>query len=359
MKLFEQVTIGNNTLKNRMAMAAMTRSRAGLEGIVTDLTVEYYTQRATAGLILTEAINISKQALGSPFTPGLFNEAQIAAWQKVTKAVHEKGSVIYAQLWHTGRVGHSVDRGGALPVAPSAIAITGQPHYTSQGPKEYETPQALTIEQIKDIIADYVQAAKNAIAAGFDGVELHAANGYLPHQFLAENANNRTDKYGGSIENNSRFTLEVMQALIAAVGGDKVGIKISPLQPYGGIVMANPVATFTYLIEELNKLDFTFVELMKKSGMMPLLPGHPEGDEVDIFGKMIKHSLIVNGGYGRDSGEAELLKGTANMISYGSTYLANPDLPKRFELNADLNQGDPSSWFGGTEKGYTDYPLLA
>ena len=359
MKLLEQVTIGNKTLKNSMAMAAMTRSRAGLEGIVTDLTVAYYKQRATAGLIISEAINISRQALGSPFTPGLFTEAQIAAWRKVTQAVHEQGSAIYAQLWHTGRVGHSVDRNGALPVAPSAVAITGQPHYTSEGPKDYEIPQALTIEEIQNIKADYVQAAKNAIAAGFDGVELHAANGYLPHQFLSENANLRTDEYGGSIENNSRFTLEVMQALIAAVGGDKVGIKISPLQPYGGIVMANPLATFTYLTEELNKMDIAFVELMKKSAMMPLLPGHPEGDEVELFGKMIRHNLIVNGGYTRDSGEAELQKGIANMISYGSTFLANPDLPKRFELNAELNQGDPATWFGGTERGYTDYPVLA
>jgi N-ethylmaleimide reductase len=358
MILLEKTSLQNRPLQNKMAMAAMTRSRADQNGVVGDLTVQYYTQRASAGLILTEAINISEQALGSPFTPGLFTQAQIDAWKKVTAAVHEQGGVIFAQLWHTGRVGHSVDRHGELPVAPSAVGIEGQQHFTSQGPKDYETPRALSVPEIKQTIEDYAQAAKNAIEAGFDGVELHAANGYLPNQFLSENTNLRTDEYGGNVENNCRFTLEVMAALIAAVGGERVGIKISPLQPYGGIAMANPVATFTYLIEELNKMDFAFVELMKKSPMFPLLPHYPEMDEIAFFGKMVKHTLIANSAYNGETAEAELHKGIAKLISFGVPFLANPDLPKRFELNAPLNQPDRATMFGGGEKGYVDYPFL-
>lgn len=358
MKLLEPIKIGNQSLKNKMIMAAMTRSRADLQGVVGDLTVLYYTQRASAGMILTEGINISPAAYGSPFTPGLFTQAQIEAWKKVTKAVHDKGGVIFAQLWHTGRVGHSVDRNGELPVAPSAIGISGSQHFTSQGLKDFETPRALTVAEIKQTIQDYAQAAKNAIEAGFDGVELHGANGYLPNQFLAESANQRTDEYGGSIENNSRFMLEVMRELIAAVGGDRVGIKISPLQSYAGIALENPVATFTYLIQELNKLDFAFVELMKRSPWVPIVPGYPQEDEIELFGKLVKHTLIAGTGYTGESAEAELDKGIADLIAFGMTFLANPDLPKRIELKAALNAPDTSTFFGGGEKGYTDYPLM-
>lgn len=359
MKLLEQVQLGHLTLKNRMVMAAMTRSRADVNGIIGDMTVEYYAQRAGAGLILTEAVNISEQALGSPFTPGLFTEAQIEAWKKVTKAVHDKGGVIFAQLWHTGRVGHSIDRRGILPVAPSAIPITGMQHFTSQGPKDFETPLELSEAEIKRIIRDYGQAAKNAMAAGFDGVELHGANGYLPNQFLAESSNQRTDEYGGSIENRSRFVLEVMQELITSVGGDKVGIKISPLNPYAGIVVDDPVATFTYLIEELNKMNFAFIELMRRSPMFPALPHYPKEDEIELFGKRSVNTIIANTAYDKDLAEAELRKGIAKLISFGAKFLANPDLPKRFERNAELNQADRSTMFGGGEKGYTDYPFLS
>jgi N-ethylmaleimide reductase len=358
MKLFDKVEIGNKTLKNSMVMSAMTRSRANVQGVVGDMTVLYYTQRSSAGLILTEAINISEQALGSPLTPGLFTQEQIDAWKKVTKAVHDNGSLIYAQLWHTGRVGHSIDRNGKLPVAPSAIAIEGAKHFTAQGPQDYEVPEALTTDQIKQIIIDYKQAAINAIEAGFDGVELHGANGYLPNQFLAENANQRDDEYGGSIENNCRFILEVMQTLINTIGGDKVGIKISPLQPYGNISLNDPIATFTYLIEELNKMDFAFVEIMKRSPMFPSLPHYPKIDEVELFGSLVKTKVIANSGYTKETSEAELEKGIAKAISYGSAFLANPDLPRRFELNAELNQADRMTMFGGGEKGYTDYPVL-
>lgn len=358
MKLLEKVTLGSVILKNRMAMSAMTRSRANVEGVVGDLTVMYYTQRASAGLIITEGINISEQALGSPLTPGLFAQTQIDAWKKVTQSVHDKGGVIYAQLWHAGRVGHSIDRKGELPVAPSAIAIHGQKHFTMQGPQDYETPRALTIEEIMQTVQDYKQAAANAIEAGFDGVELHGANGYLPHQFLAESSNERTDEYGGSIENNCRFILEVMRELINAVGGERVGIKISPFHPHGGIVFNDPGATFTYLIGELNKMDFAFVELMKRNLMFPALPQYPTTDEIELFGKLVKHTLIANTSYNKATGEAELERGIAQIISYGSLFLANPDLPKRFELNAELNQPDRATMFGGGEHGYIDYPFI-
>ncbi|MBL7787952.1 MAG: alkene reductase [Chitinophagales bacterium] len=359
MKLLEGIKLGKQLLKNSMVMAAMTRSRASINGVVGDSTVLYYTQRASAGLIVSEAINISEQAIGSPLTPGLYTKEQIAAWKKVTDAVHEKGGVIYAQLWHTGRVAHAVDRNGAMPVAPSAIAITGVQHFTSQGMKDYETPCELTNVAIKQIVKDYGQAAKNAIEAGFDGVELHGANGYLPNQFLAESSNQRTDEYGGSIENRCRFVVEVMQELINTIGGDKVGIKISPLHPYAGIVLDDPTATFTYLINELNKLNFAFVELMKKNPMFPLLPHYPKNDEIELFGKLIKQPLIAGTAYNKDTAEAELNKGIAKLVAFGSLFLANPDLPKRFELNAALNQPDRATMFGGGDKGYIDYPFLA
>lgn len=357
MRLFDKAQLGSLTLKNSIAMSAMTRSRADINGVVGDIHLQYYTQRVSAGLIFTEAINISEQAIGSPFTPGLFTKEQIEAWRAVTNAVHDKGGIIVAQLWHTGRAGHSVDRKGTLPVAPSAVAITGMKHFTSQGPKDYETPRELAVGEIKQIIKDYGQAAKNAIKAGFDGVELHAANGYLPNQFLADNANRRTDVYGGSIENKIRFVLEVMQELIVAVGGDKVGIKLSPFHPYGDILFDNPVETFTCLIGELNKLDFSYVELMRRSPAFPV-PGYPNEDEIELFGKQVKHSLIANSGYDKASAETELKKGIAKLISFGTLFLANPDLPQRFEKETSLNQPDRATMFGGGAQGYIDYPFL-
>jgi N-ethylmaleimide reductase len=357
MKLLEKVILGEQTLKNALAMAPMTRSRANMEGVVSDLTTLYYTQRASAGLLITEAINISEQALGSPLTPGLYNQAQIEAWKKVTKSVHNQGGVIYAQLWHTGRVGHSVDRKGKLPVAPSAVGIKGQQHFTSQGMKDYETPQELTTQEIKQIVKDYGQAAYNAIQAGFDGVELHAAFGYLPNQFLSESANLRTDEYGGSIGNRNRFVLEVMRELVNVEGIGKVGIKLSPTVYYNNIVNSDPVAQFSPLIEALNELPLAYIHLM--NGMFPLdnFPHYPE-NAVETFGSISKHLVIANAGFNKESGEAELVKGIAKIISYGSLFLANPDLPKRFELDAEFNQPDKATMYGGGEHGYTDYPFL-
>jgi N-ethylmaleimide reductase len=357
MKLLQETKIGNLVVQNSMAMAPMTRSRADVNGVVGDLTVLYYAQRASAGLLITEAINISEQAIGSPFTPGIYTKEQVEAWKKVTKAVHEKGGKIIAQLWHTGRVGHSIVKGGVLPVAPSAVAIQGQQHFTSQGPKAYETPRALENAEIKQVVKDYKQAALNAVEAGFDGVELHAAFGYLPNQFLVESANQRTDEYGGSIENRSRFVVEAMQAMVDAVGENKVAIKLSPSIPFNSIIDSNPTDLFSYLIKELNKMPLLYVQLMNALFPTDNLPQYPR-DVMGVFGKLTQHVLMANGGYTRETGEQELEQGIAKMISYGALFLANPDLPKRFESNASLNQPDRATMYGGGEKGYTDYPAL-
>lgn len=357
MELLNQVNLGSLALQNKIAMAPMTRSRANNEGVVSDLTVLYYKQRASAGLLISEGINISEQAIGSPFTPGIYTEEQINAWKKVTDAVHKEGGKIIAQLWHTGRVGHSIDKKGQLPVAPSAIAITGQQHFTSQGPKEYETPRALSTEEVKQTIEDYKLAAINAIKAGFDGIELHAAFGYLPNQFLVESANQRTDEYGGSIENRIRFVVEVMKTMVDAIGENKVAIKLSPSIPYNSIIDSNPTALFTALLNQLNQLSLLYIHLMNPLMPTDNLPQYPK-NVLETFGPITKHFIIANGGYTKESAEDELKKGIVKMISFGALFIANPDLPKRFALNAPLNPADRSTFYGGGEKGYTDYNSL-
>ena len=357
MKLLQATQLGKYTLKNSMVMAPMTRSRANFDGTINNSASTYYKQRAGAGLIISEATNISQEALGSPLTPGIYTPAQISAWKKVTQEVHEAGGLIFAQLWHTGRVGHSLVKNGELPVAPSAIAIPQQQHFTMEGMKDYEIPRVLTTEEVKTIVNEYKQSALNAIEAGFDGVELHAAFGYLPNQFLAESANQRTDEYGGSHENRNRFTLEIMQAIVDAIGEDKAAIRISPTSTYNGITHEDPTTQFSLLIEELNKLPLAYVHIMNIPFPTDKFPNYPT-NSIETFGKLSKHTIIANCGYTRETGEAELTKGIAKLISYGTLFLANPDLPKRFEENAKLNEPDRATMYGGKEAGYTDYPTL-
>lgn len=358
MKLLEQTYIANLPLANRMVMAPMTRSRADDNGIVSPLTALYYKQRSTAGLIISEGINISQQAKGTPFTPGIYNQSQIEAWKKVTDTVHEAGGKIFAQLWHSGRVGHSLNKNGELPVSPSAIAIEGQQVFTMYGQKPFETPKALTEAEIHQVILDYKQAAINAIEAGFDGVELHAAFGYLPNEFLVESANKRSDKYGGSIENRSRFVLEVMHELVMASGHGKAGIRLSPSIAYNNIFDSNPVLLYSYLMAELDKIPLAYIHLMQPLFPIEDLPHYPK-DVLTAFDKLTKKNLIINGGYQRDRAEKEIEGERAHLVSFGSLFLANPDLPKRFELNTSLNQPDKATMYGGVgEKGYTDYPFL-
>lgn len=357
MKLLESYNLGNITLKNKMVMAPMTRSRAHFDGTINASAATYYTQRASAGLIISEAINISQEALGSPLTPGIFTSEQIEAWKKVTNAVHENNGLIFAQLWHTGRVGHSLVKNGQLPVAPSATAISHQQHFTMEGMKDYETPRALTTEEVQTIVATYKQAAIHAIEAGFDGVELHAAFGYLPNQFLAESANQRTDQYGGTHENRNRFVIEIMQAIVEAIGENKTAIRISPTSTYNSIVHEDPTTQFNLLIAELNKLPLAYIHIMNIPFPADKFPTYP-ANSIETFGKLSKHPIIANCGYTRETGEAELNKGIAHLISYGTLFLANPDLPKRFELNSPLNEPDRATMYGGKEIGYTDYPSL-
>ena len=357
MRLLEALKVGNTILKNSMVMAPMTRSRANFDGIIGHSTILYYTQRVSAGLIISEAINISKQAIGSPLTPGIYTKEQIIAWKKVTQAVHEKGGVIYAQLWHTGRVGHSLVKNGEQPVSASALAIGGQQHFTMEGMKDYETPRALSTEEVKNIVQEYKQAAINAMEAGFDGVELHSAFGYLPNQFLADSSNQRTDEYGGNNENRNRFVLEIMQEMISAIGNDKVAVRISPTSTYNTIMHQNPVEQFTQLINELNKMPLAYIHIMNVPFTADKFPHYPI-NSVETFGKLTQHTVIANCGYTKETGEAELEKGIAKLISFGALFLANPDLPKRFELNAELNQPDRATMYGGKDAGYIDYPAL-
>jgi N-ethylmaleimide reductase len=356
-KLLSPATLGPLALANRMWMAPMTRSRANPDGTPGEHMATYYAQRATAGLIVSEATNISADAVGSPLTPGLFTEAQVHAWQGVTAAVHAAGGRIFAQLWHTGRVGHSSVRGGTLPVAPSALAIQGQQHFTGQGMADYEVPRELSLAEVRSTIADFGRAATNAKAAGFDGVELHGAFGYLPNQFLVDGANQRTDEYGGSVAKRSRFVLEVMQALMGVWDAERVGIKLSPVIPFNGMVDSDPRALFTYLLGELDSLRPGYVHLMNPLFPLDAFPDWPR-DVLGTFGRLTRSPLVANGGYDALKAEAELAAGRADFISFGNPFVANPDLPARFASGAKLAEADRATMYGGGAHGYIDYPAL-
>lgn len=357
-KLLESTRMTSLCLSNRMVMAPMTRSRADAHGVPGEFTALYYAQRASAGLIVSEGINISPDAVGSPLTPGLFDEAQVAAWKQVTTAVHEAGGTIFAQLWHTGRVGHSKVRGGHLPVAPSAIPILGQQHFTPVGMLDYETPRALGLEEVRVTIQDYRRAAERAKQAGFDGVELHAAFGYLPNQFLVDGANKREDIYGGSIENRCRFVLETMQVLIDVWGSERVGIKLSPVIPFNGMIDSNPEALYIYLLQALNHLSPGYVHLMNALFPLDDFPHWPK-DVLGTFCPYIQSTVIANGGYDEKKAEAELALGRVGLISFGNLFIANPDLPARFKSGAPLMQADRATMYGGGAHGYIDYPAMA
>jgi N-ethylmaleimide reductase len=272
--------------------------------------------------------------------------------------VHAAGGLIFAQLWHTGRVGHSTVRNGVLPVSASALAIQGQQHFTMEGPKDYEVPRALTTEEVRDVVQDYRSAAVNAKAAGFDGVELHGAFGYLPNQFLCDGSNQRTDEYGGSIENRSRFTLEIMHALVDVWGADRVGIKLSPSSFYNSVQDSNSTALYTYLIAALNQLPLAYLHLMRPFVNLDALPNYPK-DMLASFAHLFDKPIMMNGGYQPDAAEAELQAGKAALVSFGVLYLSNPDLPQRIAQQGPYNEIDRARVYGGgDEKGYTDYPSL-
>jgi N-ethylmaleimide reductase len=346
--LFAPTRFGDIPLANRIVMAPMTRNRS--PGAVPNaLNAEYYAQRASAGLIITEGVAPSPLGLGYMAIPGLFSEAQVAGWRGVAEAVHARGGRIVAQVMHTGRIGHPDILDGQLPVAPSAVAAAGDA-ITPGGMKPHPVPRALTEAEIEGIVADYAKAARNAVAAGLDGVEIHGANGYLVNQFLAPNANQRTDRWGGDAAGRARFLLAVVDASIAAIGGGRVGVRLSPGVTFNDIQDPDVEGTYTYVLNELGKRNLAFLHLI--AGAAPF-------DVAALAKRVVQAPLVLNGGYDRDRAEADLAAGRADAISFGSSFLANPDLPERLRRRAELNAPDRATFYGGDAKGYTDYPALA
>lgn len=357
MKLFTEYQLGNTTLKNRIAMAPMTRSRA-IDNIPNDIMAEYYALRADGGLLITEGVAPSPNGLGYPRIPGVYSDEQVAGWKKVADAVHAKGGKLFMQLMHTGRIGHpdNLPEGGEI-IAPSPIVAKGEMYTDANGPQEHPTPREMTVADIKQTIQEYVQAAENAIKAGFDGVELHGANGYLIDQFINPGANQRTDDYGGSAEKRNRFVVEVAAAVVEAIGADKVGIRLSPygafndLFPYDGAE-----EQYIQLAEELDKLHLVYIHLVDHSAM-----GAPEVPATVVSGIRNAYSgtLIYSGGLDKDSAEALLQKDDKSLVAFGRPYLANPDLVKRLATGAELNEPKFDTFYTPGEEGYLDYPLLS
>ncbi|MDY6937663.1 MAG: alkene reductase [Cyanobacteriota bacterium] len=357
--LFAPIQLGPHQLSNRMVMAPMTRLRAN-DTVPMELMATYYAQRVSAGLIVTECTMVSPLSRGYLNCPGIYTDEQVAGWQRVTEAVRSQGGRIFLQLWHSGRVSHPSLLDGERPVAPSAIASSGQLH-TPVGKVEMETPRALETSEIPEIVEQFRRGAKNAMDAGFDGVELHGAFGYLIDQFLQDGSNQRTDEYGGSIANRARFPLEVVAAVVEVWGGDRVGIKLSPGNTFYGMSDSNPKATFGYLIEALNTFNLAYLHLMEpneidlatRDVLNPVLP---------VFRPMYDGAIVTNGGYDKAKGNAVLASGDAELVSFGKLYLANPDLVDRFKLDAPLNEPNPKTFYGregqDAEIGYTDYPFL-
>lgn len=353
--LFSPVKLGSMQLSNRIVMAPLTRNRAGEHGVPQPLNVTYYVQRASAGLIVTEATPISAMAHGYPALPGIYTEAQVAGWKKITDAVHAKGGKIVIQLWHVGRISHpTLLPDGALPVAPSAIKPAGKA-FTYQGLVDYVEPRALDANELSSIVADYVHATKSALAAGFDGVEIHAANGYLLDQFLRDGTNQRTDQYGGSFENRARFLLEVTKAVVDVAGSDKVGVRISPVNPFNDMKDSNPQALFNFVTESLNQFNLAYLHVVE-GGIHG--GGIADPFDFDALRKLFKGPYMANLAYDKARGNAVVASGHADVVAYGVPFIANPDLVERFRTDAPLNEADSSTFYGGTEKGYTDYPFI-
>jgi len=342
-------------LSNRIVMAPLTRNRAGEHGVPQPLNVTYYEQRASAGLIVTEATPISAMAHGYPALPGIYTDAQVAGWKKITDAVHAKGGKIVIQLWHVGRISHpTLLPDGALPVAPSAIKPAGKA-FTYQGLVDYVEPRALDANELSSIVADYVHATKSALAAGFDGVEIHAANGYLLDQFLRDGTNQRTDQYGGSFENRARFLLEVTKAVVDVAGSDKVGVRISPVNPFNDMKDSNPQALFNFVTQSLNQFNLAYLHVVE-GGIHG--GGIADPFDFDALRKLFKGPYMANLAYDKARGNAVVASGHADVVAYGVPFIANPDLVERFRTDAPLNEADSSTFYGGTEKGYTDYPFI-
>ena len=361
--LFDRIQLGDMMLKNRIFMAPLTRMRSQQPGnIPHSLNAEYYAQRATAGLIISEATQVSQQGQGYPCTPGIHSPEQVEGWKLVTDAVHQKGGKIFLQLWHVGRISHSsFQQNKALPVSPSAIRASGKAFTTDWKQVDFETPHALTIDEINDILDDYTQACKNAKDAGFDGVEVHGANGYLLDQFLQDGSNRRTDAYGRSIVNRSRLLLEVVDIAISIWGKERVGVRLAPYGTFNDMSDSDPVALFSYVLEQLSIKQIAYVHMIEPratnaGGMDAIKSDVPCVSE--LFRKKFNGVFISAGGYTPETAKLSLENGFADAVTFGRLYIANPDLPERIRIGAPLNPYNRATFYGGSEKGYTDYPFL-
>ncbi len=355
--LFSKFSLGKLALQNRMVMAPMTRNRCP-DNVPNDLVREYYTQRASAGLIITEGTSTSPNGLGYPRIPGIFSPAQVAGWKAVTESVHAKGAKIFIQFMHCGRIGHPLNLpAGARVLGPSAVAAAGDIYTDAEGMKTNAMPEAMTEADIKTAIEEFAQGAKNAVLAGFDGVELHGANGYLLEQFIRPTSNLRADQYGGSIENRARFVLEVVEATIAAIGKEKVGIRLSPFGVFNDMPLYPEMeADYTYLAQQLSARGLLYIHIVDHSAMgAPEVPASMKA----IFRKEFKGNLILSGGYDAARAEADLAASKCDLIAVGRPFLANPDLVVRWASGAALNEPDFSTFYVPGPKGYIDYPSLA
>lgn len=358
-KLFTSTQVGPYKLSHRVVMAPLTRMRSDPGDIPSDLMVEYYTQRASkGGLIISEATPVSIRGYGYAGAPGIYSDTQIAGWQRVTNAVHARGGRIFQQLWHVGRQSHvDLQPNGDAPVAPSAIAAEGYA-YTKRGEAPFSMPRALELDEIPGIIEEFRSGAERALRAGFDGVEIHGANGYLPDQFLQDGTNKRTDEYGGSIENRARFLLEITQATISVWGANRVGVRISPSSTYGSMSDSDPEATFGYVTTELDRLGIAYLHVVE-----PRIKGTEDvaHGEAAIgarhLRKMFSRTLIAAGGFSPASAETIVTFGDADLVAFGRHFIANPDLPERIRQRLPLTRYDRSTFYGGDARGYTDYPV--
>ncbi|ALK10653.1 alkene reductase [Blastochloris viridis] len=354
--LFEPFRLGRLEQPNRIVMAPLTRNRAGEGNVPGPLAARYYQQRASAGLLITEASQISPEGQGYQATPGIHSPEQIAGWRHVTDAVHANGGRIFIQLWHVGRVSHvALQPGRVAPVAPSAIAANTKT-FVNGAFVETSAPRALRLDEIAGVVADYRKAAANAIAAGFDGIEIHAANGYLIDQFLRDSANRREDAYGGPIENRARFLLEVLAASIAEVGGDRVGIRLSPVTPSNDIADSDPQALFGYLIAKIDALKPVYVHVVEGATGGDRDFGQPF--DYGALRRAFHGAYIANNGYTGATAAAAVTSGAADLVAFGKAFIANPDLVERLRRGAPLNAPDVATFYGGGAEGYTDYPTL-
>ena len=367
-RLFEPIKLGRYDLPHRIAMAPLTRSRARQPGNVPSaMNACYYQQRASAALIVAEATQVSMQGQGYAWTPGIHSRDQIEGWRLVTEAVHNAGGRIFLQLWHVGRISHpALQPDGMFPVAPSAIKPAGEAFIENEiGEGEmvpFITPRSLLTEEVPLIVRQYVRGAINALEAGFEGVEIHAANGYLPDQFINSKTNHRTDRYGGPVENRARFLREVLEGVLGVWGPDRVGVRLSPLGSFNDIGDDQPETTFGYIADMLNEYKLAYLHIVNSALAAVESKKDPEPHQsrmVDLIRAKYRGTLMIAGGFDQDTAEAWLANGRADLIAFGRKFLANPDLPERFRVRAHLNADDPSTYYGGGEKGYIDYLTLA